>query len=206
MEEPIRVLKHTTSSHTTSQDAEEAAKPSDDIELGVGNGSSKDSESTEYANGVVRSQQHQSQYHAANRPYTTPPFPADPADDHTKHQSMPSFLSRPLLAFLQLPIVRPIATYIKGPPLEDCKPPRLWRIAFLEKTEKQFIRYTSPRWMKSPVVLWVFLLAWFLGLTFLTRAAWYNSANGGSDGSWLSGTSTYWQRNDECGLGEQSSL
>jgi hypothetical protein len=60
--------------------------------------------------------------------------------------------------------------------------------------------------MRSPVVLWVFLLAWFLGLTFLTRAAWYNSANGGSDDSWLSGTSTYWQRNDECGLGGQSSL
>lgn len=202
MAEPITVLKH-----TSSDDAEETAKTSDDIELGI-NGSSKDSESATSTNGVViPQQQQQSQYHrhqeAANRPYTTPPFPADPADDHTNHQSMPSFLSRPLLSFLKLPIVRPIANYIKGPPLQDCRPPRLWTIPFLERTEKHFIRYTSYRWTRSPVLLWVFLLAWFLGLTFLTRAAWYNSANGGTEDSWLSGTSTYWQRNDACGLGER---
>ncbi|GAA5848811.1 hypothetical protein JCM3766R1_005315 [Sporobolomyces carnicolor] len=54
-----------------------------------------------------------------------------------------------------------------------------------------------------------FFLAWFLALTFLVRASFYTSSvatTGGDDGGssqvpdWLVSTSTFWSRNDGCGV------
>ena len=122
-----------------------------------------------------------------------------PSADHIHYQHLPPFLSRSLLLFLGLPVVRPVASYISGPPKSKQRQPRLWKIPLLDAIEQFLVRYT--RWAGVPWVLWIFLLAWFLGTTFLTRAAWYSSNVGNDTSSWLGGTDTYWLRNDGCGLG-----
>lgn len=121
-------------------------------------------------------------------------------EDHTNHLHLPHSLATPLARFLSLPIVRPIAHYVAGPSKSECRPPRLWRIGLFDRIEGYLVRYTRVIRRHSWIIV-LFLLAWFLGLTFLARAAWYH-ASPGEDLAWLDGTSTYWQRNDGCGLGE----
>jgi hypothetical protein len=124
--------------------------------------------------------------------------PLTPEEDHTNHQYLPSFILRLGTYLLSLRFLKSIATYLSGPPRSQASQPRLWRFPFLDdKIEKNIVRYT--RFTRYPLVLWGFLLAWFLGTTFLARAAWWNAPLG-QDVQWLDGTSTYWQRNDGCGL------
>lgn len=127
--------------------------------------------------------------------------PRDIEHDHTHRQHLPSWLSRFFSAFLSLPIISAIARYLSGPSdVNRRRQPRLWRLPVLDTfIEPHLVRWT--RWARRPELLYVFLLAWLLGFTFLARAAWYNSSTGdnGTD-SWISGTAAYWGRNDACGL------
>lgn len=129
--------------------------------------------------------------------------PLYPEEDHTHPQYLPPFFRRSATSILSLPIIKPMANYISGG--STCSrltssQPHLWNFKYLDKyIEIPLIRYTK-KWTRYPLILWSFLLAWFLGFTFLARAAWWNSGVG-NDVQWLDGTSTYWQRNDGCGLG-----
>lgn len=128
--------------------------------------------------------------------------PYTPEEDHTNKQYLTPFLLRLYTATLSLRYIKPVATYLSGPSRSTSSQPRLCSGRPFSYTddyiEKPLVRYT--RWTRYPLVLWGFLLAWFLGFTFLARAAWWNASVGG-DVQWLDGTSTYWQRNDGCGLG-----
>ncbi|KAL7004131.1 hypothetical protein EMMF5_006308 [Cystobasidiomycetes sp. EMM_F5] len=135
---------------------------------------------------------------ATNRWHPPREKPVTSLEDHTNHQHLPIFLSRILRWLACLPIIKSICTFIAGPPHSQCHPPRMWRIYPLERIERLLVRFT--RYIRYPWALWIFLLAWFLGTCFLTRAAWYNGATGSSSSSWVSGGTAYWQANDACGL------
>lgn len=129
--------------------------------------------------------------------------PFQPEENHTNPQYLPSFIRRSATSFISLPVMKPIWNYISGGQSSQrsiSSQPRLWNFKYIDKyIELPLYRYTK-KWSRYPLVLWLFLLAWFLGFTFLARAAWWNSGVG-NNVEWLSGTSTYWQRNDGCGLG-----
>jgi hypothetical protein len=119
-------------------------------------------------------------------------------DDHTHRQHVPDWLSRFFSLVLSLPIISRIARYLSGPAdLNARRQPRLRHIPILDTLVEPYL-VRSTRWARRPEYLYIFLLAWFLGFTFLARAAWYNSSAG--DNTWISGTTTYWGRNDACGL------
>ena len=128
--------------------------------------------------------------------YKQPPDELE--DDHTQLQYMPAWLYRIFSAILALPVIRTICRFLSGPAdISARRQPRLWRMPVLDAfIEPYLVRYT--RWARRPEYLYIFLLAWFLGFTFLARAAWYNSSAG--DNAWIGGTTTYWGRNDACGL------
>lgn len=50
----------------------------------------------------------------------------------------------------------------------------------------------------------IFLLAWLLALIFLVRASFYNSSTNVGEPDWLVSTSTFWTRNDGCGINGSS--
>lgn len=133
---------------------------------------------------------------AVRSSFTSPPD--DTIDDHTHRQYVPPWLSRFFSILLNLPLIAPIARYLSGPSdVAARRRPRLWRIPVLDTLiEPTLFRWT--RWAHRPEYLYVFLLAWFLGFTFLARAAWYNSTAGAN--SWIDGTTTYWGKDDACGL------
>ena len=131
--------------------------------------------------------------------FKTPLDRYEHADDHTNRQYLPSFLARFFAALLSLRIIAPVSRFLSGPRDPSLRrQPRLRRLPVLD-THVEPLLYRYTRWFSHPLVLWAFLLAWFLGTTFLARAAWWNSS-AGEDVGWLSGTSVYWSRNDACGL------
>lgn len=133
-------------------------------------------------------------------------YPVEPLEDHTNPQYLPPILLRFFNSILALPYINRVASYISGPSRTTSHQPRLWSFRYIDQYfERPLLRYTH-KWTKYPIVLWIFLIAWFLGTTFIARAAWWNANVGGSDITWLDGTSTYWQRNDGCGLGKLLSL
>lgn len=185
-----------TSNSTDNITSKDAAGAESDIELGsIDNDEMRssrrirkgyDKENTEMSNTATASQW--------DKPLT-------PDENHTNTQYLPPSLSRSFTYILSLPIIEPVARYISGPSRFESSQPRLWNIKFIDQyVEKPLIRYTK-KYTRFPIMLWIFLIAWFLGFTFLARAAWWNSGVG-NEAEWLSGTSTYWQRNDGCGLGE----
>ncbi|GAA6060100.1 hypothetical protein JCM10212_003508 [Sporobolomyces blumeae] len=64
-----------------------------------------------------------------------------------------------------------------------------WCTARLEPVRRQR-RFTTP----------VFFLAWLLGLAFLVRASFFVSTTNVGTPEWVVSTSTFWSRNDGCGL------
>ncbi|BGP13769.1 hypothetical protein JCM10213v2_001707 [Rhodosporidiobolus nylandii] len=46
----------------------------------------------------------------------------------------------------------------------------------------------------------IFLLAWLLGLTFLARKSFFTSSTAVGAPTWIDSTTTFWSRNDGCGL------
>ena len=131
--------------------------------------------------------------------FKTPLDRYEHADDHTNRQYLPPFLARLFVALLSLPVIAPISRFLSGPRDPSLRrQPRLRRLPILD-THIEPLLYRYTRWFSHPLILWIFLLAWFLGTTFLARAAWWNSS-AGEDVGWLGGTSVYWSRNDACGL------
>ena len=200
---------------SSSEEVSTSKRLSEDLELGISrHGSDSRAMDGNYDsnNGLHESKTDTNDENRQNMIATSPTIVDNeanafilPPTDNTHHQYLPSFISKPLLFLLGLPIVRPTARYLAGPPKFQQRQPRLWKIPFLDAIERVRFKYTQ--WTRFPWVLWVFLLAWFLGTTFLTRAAWYTSNGIGADSSsWLGGTDTYWLRNDGCGLGEFTGL
>lgn len=184
----------------TSKDTDNSSKnhpagnDNDDVEAGL-NGHGQHHQDTSNNNMRGRSKKKKAVYAHWQSP-------SEPSEDHTNPQYLPPFLLRFFTSVLSLPYINRISTFLQGGPStsrETSHQPRLWSFRFIDQyIEKPLVRYT--KWTRHPLVLWIFLLAWFLGTTFLARAAWWN-ANVGSNVQWLDGTSTYWQRNDGCGLG-----
>ena len=180
------------------QDNNTNKNDSDDVEAGLksgGSGGDHTSTSDDDSMRGRKSKKHSNVYTHWQSPY-------EPSEDHTNPQYIPPFLLRLLSSILALPFINRISTFLTGGPSvsrQTSLQPRLWHFKFIDQyIERPLVRFT--KWAKYPLVLWVFLLAWFLGNTFIARAAWWN-APVGSEVQWLDGTSTYWQRNDGCGLG-----
>lgn len=187
----------TSSDNVASKDVDGDSAGAADVEAGLpvrgmsGGGQADDIENT------MRARRHKND---RKKVYPAWESPVYPEEDHTNPQYLPPFLLRLFTYILSLPIIKPIATYLSGPSRSTSSQPRLWKFRYIDNyIERPLVRYTR-KWTKHPFVLWAFLLAWFLGFTFLARAAWWN-ASVGSGVTWLDGTSTYWQRNDGCGLG-----
>lgn len=192
-------------SNTSSDNiaCKDAARENADVEAGLRGGVDGDRAAVDNNNDcAMRGRQRQGAMNDQDRIGRQWRSPLCPDEDHTNPQYFPPALQRLFTSILALPIIKPVASYISGPSRLTSSQPRLWNIRYIDQyIERPLFRYTK-KWTRHPLVLWGFLIAWFLGFTFLARAAWWNSGVGGNV-QWLSGTSTYWQRNDGCGLDGQ---
>lgn len=71
---------------------------------------------------------------------------------------------------------------------------------FLPKIEEFFDRHLRPIQRRRRIITPIFLLAWLLGFIFFVRASWFTSSTNEGAPEWIDGTSTYWSRDDQCGL------
>lgn len=93
---------------------------------------------------------------------------------------------------------RKVYMYAKGPR------PRIVQTSvrpLLPKVERFFDRALRPLYIRRRFITPVFLFVWLTVFTTLCVHSWYNStdANGNQPG-WVSATSTFWSRNNECGI------
>ena len=74
---------------------------------------------------------------------------------------------------------------------------------FFPKIESFFARSFSPLSLRPKLVIPLFLIAWFIALTFLVRKSYFTSfttLDGGDDPSFISGSASFWDKNEGCGL------
>lgn len=71
----------------------------------------------------------------------------------------------------------------------------------LPKIERFFDKLFRPLLVRRKVISPIFLFAWLTVFVALVVKSWYHSTDStGSQPSWIGATSTYWERNDGCGL------
>lgn len=71
---------------------------------------------------------------------------------------------------------------------------------FLPRIESLFNRLFRPLVARRTFLVPLFLIAWFLGFTFLVRASYFNSSTSAGEPSFIVGDATYWSANDGCDL------
>lgn len=95
------------------------------------------------------------------------------------------------------PRLNRVVTYLQGPspPIveQSLKP-------FFPRIEGFFSRLFSPIHRYRIITLPVFLIAWFLGFTFLVRASYFNSNTSAGSPSWIAGDNSFWAADAGCGI------